>query len=285
MITIYGLDHTSEYPYKNFIKSEYDIDIYCDTTVYHPNSNKKIYIQSEPYTIYDCRSYLLTQYNRFDYIICHDPSTFGNIENKFIEYTSACSWIDKNFYMNIDTTKKAFKISSLTGYKSYAPGHVLRHHLYNNQTEFSQFPIVFYRSSVHPHISNINNNPFISLSALSAKVELFETFQFSLVIENCREINYISEKLIDCLITKTIPIYYGCPSVSKFFNTEGWIILETQDIVHELHAKLPILNESYYAKYEAIIEENYRKAQEYASWTINILNGLEKVPFITRLST
>ena len=180
----------------------------------------------------------------------------------------------------MDTAKKEFKISSLTGWKAWAPGHLLRQHLYNNQLAITQFPIVLYRSSVEPHLPNINNNPFISLSALSAKVDLFETFQFSIVIENCRETNYISEKLIDCLITKTIPIYYGCPNVSKFFNTEGWIILETQNIIEELNEKLPILNDSYYAKYESITEANYKKAQEYSSWTINILNGLEQVPFI-----
>jgi hypothetical protein len=282
MITIYGLDLTQWYPYRNYIESEYDIDIYCDTTIYHSNSNKKIYIQSEPYVIYDCRPYLSAYSDRFDYILCHDPSTFGNTD-KFIEYMPAACWIERDLYMNIDTTKKAFKISSLTGHKSYAPGHKVRHQIYNNQTAFSQFPIVFYRSSAKPHIVEINNNPFISNASMSAKVELFETFQYSIVIENVREINGITEKLIDCLITKTIPIYYGCPNVSKFFNTEGWIILETGNIVDELQTKLPILNESYYSKYEAVIEENYKKAQNYSSYTINLLNGLEKVPFIVRL--
>jgi len=283
MITIYGTNLTQQYPYTNFIESESNIDIYCDTTIYHPNNNKKIYIQTEPYVIYDCRSYLSTHFNRYDYIICHDPSTFENRENRFIEYIPASSWIDKDFYTNINTTIKMFRISCLTGWKAWAPGHKLRHDLYNNQVSLSQFPIVCYRSSVTPHLPNIHNNPFLSLSSISAKVELFETFQFSIVIENVREINYISEKLIDCLITKTIPIYYGCPNVSKFFNTEGWIILETGNIVDELQTKLPILNESYYSKYESVIEENYKKAQNYSSYTINLLNGLEKVPFIVRL--
>lgn len=280
MITIYGLDHTSWYPYKKYIESEYDIDIYCDTQIYHSNSNKKIYIQSEPYIIYDCRSYLSSHMDRFDYILCHDPTAFGN---KCIEYIPASCWIEKDFYMNVDTTKKSFQISSLTGHKSYAPGHALRHKLYNNQTALSQFPIIFYRSSSTPHLPDINKNPFLSYSTLSAKVELFERFQFSIVIENTREINGITEKLIDCLITKTIPIYYGCPNVSRFFNTEGWIILETDNILDELHAKLPVLNDAYYAKYESVIEDNYRKSQAYSSWTVNILNGLEQIPFIKRL--
>jgi hypothetical protein len=59
--------------------------------------------------------------------------------------------------------------------------------------------------------------------------------------------------------------------------------LETGNIVDELQTKLPILNESYYSKYESVIEENYKKAQNYSSYTINLLNGLEKVPFIVRL--
>ena len=47
---------------------------------------------------------------------------------------------------------------------------------------------------------------------------------FSVAIENNNE--YFSEKLLDCFLTGTIPIYYGTPSVGKWFNTDGMIILE-----------------------------------------------------------
>jgi hypothetical protein len=66
-------------------------------------------------------------------------------------------------------------------------------------------------------------------SSDSSKIEIFETYMFSIVIENSRQIHYFTEKIIDCLLTKTIPIYYGCPNISDYFDTSGWIILETRD--------------------------------------------------------
>jgi hypothetical protein len=78
------------------------------------------------------------------------------------------------------------------------------------------------------------------------------------VIENSRQNNYFSEKLIDCLITKTIPIFYGAPNISSYFNTTGWIILENENIDECLN-KIDCLNDIYYSKYIDIIEENYQE--------------------------
>jgi hypothetical protein len=59
---------------------------------------------------------------------------------------------------------------------------------------------------------------------------------------------------------KTIPIYWGCPNINKWFDTTGWIILET-DTIEELvnNAKLD------YNKYIDIVEKNYEIAKQYAT--------------------
>ena len=275
---IYGLDVTSSYPYTSYIHCEEDVDIYVDTRDYVENSNKKIYIQSEPYGILDFRSYLQDYSHRFDYIVCHDAALYGN-PAKYISYIPASCWIDPAVYTSIDTTLKQFKISSLTGHKSQTDGHRARRTLYDHQRSFVQYPITFYRSHIQPHVPAIQDNPFIE----SSKTELFIPYQFSIVIENVRETNGVTEKLIDCLITKTIPLYYGCPNVSSIFNTDGWILLTSDDIVKELHEKLPALHADYYKQYEHVIEENYEKAKQYSSYTKCVLRGLEKIPFLQRL--
>lgn len=43
-------------------------------------------------------------------------------------------------------------------------------------------------------------------------------YMFSIAIENSVEADYFSEKLTDCILTDTTPIYYGCPDISRFFN-------------------------------------------------------------------
>lgn len=53
-------------------------------------------------------------------------------------------------------------------------------------------------------------------------------YRFSVVIENIRERNYFSEKLIDAILCEAVPIYWGCPNIDEFLDTRGMIICETE---------------------------------------------------------
>ena len=57
-------------------------------------------------------------------------------------------------------------------------------------------------------------------------------YEFSIAIENSVESDYFSEKLTDCILTDTTPIYYGCPDISRFFDNIHQ--LTTLDNVDEL---------------------------------------------------
>lgn len=50
-------------------------------------------------------------------------------------------------------------------------------------------------------------------------------YVYSISIENCSEPDYFSEKLTDCILTNTTPIYYGCPNVKRFFPNTSIIQL------------------------------------------------------------
>jgi hypothetical protein len=54
------------------------------------------------------------------------------------------------------------------------------------------------------------------------KVMVFDCM-FHICIEGYKRRDQYSEKLVDALITKTIPIYYGCINVDEFFNQSGII--------------------------------------------------------------
>ena len=54
------------------------------------------------------------------------------------------------------------------------------------------------------------------------KIHLF-TSMYSVSVESSSETTYFTETIIDCLITKTIPISWGCPNISDFFDTSYWI--------------------------------------------------------------
>jgi hypothetical protein len=91
------------------------------------------------------------------------------------------------------------------------------------------------------------------------KINLFRT-KFSIAIENNKEKYYFSEKLVDCLLTKTIPIYWGCSEVGRFFDEKGIIIFDTFD---ELLMKINSIDEKTYDQMLPHVENNYRIALEY----------------------
>ena len=39
---------------------------------------------------------------------------------------------------------------------------------------------------------------------------------FSVIVKNERLPNYLTEKLIDCIVSKSIPLYFGYPNVGDY---------------------------------------------------------------------
>jgi hypothetical protein len=85
-------------------------------------------------------------------------------------------------------------------------------------------------------------------------------YRFSIVIENCQKDYYFSEKLIDCFMTGTIPIYWGCQSIDKFFDVEGMLIFNNLD---ELEIILSSLNNELYMSRLDSIKNNFFEAKKY----------------------
>jgi len=103
---------------------------------------------------------------------------------------------------------------------------------------------------------------------LQDKVEALAPFRYSIIIENCRQNYYFSEKLIDCFMTGTIPIYWGCPSIGLFFDKTGMICFEH---ISELKGIFERVGRDDYESRKKAIERNLTSARqfvypEYAFW-------------------
>jgi hypothetical protein len=240
---------------------------------------RNIYIQLEPEALVPIRDELLKFGDRFDYILTYDTFLIKKLPNAYA-LTYGTTWILPEDYENIDIKLKKFVLTSLTGCKVGAKGHRFRHKIYFHQKYIQNIPILFYLSgglqTVPDYIPIINNNPYLS-DKRSDKIELFKNAQFSLVIENSQQNNYFTEKICDCLITKTIPIYYGCPNISEFFDTTGWIIIEN-DCVIEFLQKLQILTPDYYMNHIDTVNKNFETVKKYIDYNENINRVLRTIP-------
>lgn len=54
-------------------------------------------------------------------------------------------------------------------------------------------------------------------------------YKYSIAFENFRDDWYFTEKLGDCFVAETMPIYYGSPAITKFFPAESMVILDPED--------------------------------------------------------
>jgi len=78
---------------------------------------------------------------------------------------------------------------------------------------------------------------------------------FNICPENNDDENF-SQRLIDCFINKTIPIYKGYKNIHEHFNREGMIIVKDgEDAINKINQLTP----DYYNKRLGAIEDNYKR--------------------------
>lgn len=232
-----------------------------------PAGVKIIAIQCEPNDISHARDAFISNHTRYDMLLTFDDEILKRCPNaRFVPFGT--TWLCDGTYKAVDVLRKTPKISTIVGLKEMTPNHTFRKMLYFNQ-KCIPLPITWFRSSRDGGmLEDISNNPILNPTS---KEDLFLDYQFSLIIENSTQKNYFSEKLIDCLLMKTIPIYYGCVNIDDFFDTTGWIRLESRNMDDLIQKCNPLPK---YETYVDIIDKNYQTAITYIHYHINIRKAL-----------
>lgn len=241
-----------------------------------PQTNRrKIFIQFEPELTYKLRSFLLKNASYYDYILTFDDVVLKTCPNARKCLCAAC-WVPLPDILSMNVADKQFKLSGLFADMNVGEGRLFRKRVYERQLEI-KIPFLFYRSSSRgsKNVPEVGENPYFP--SQSSKIDLFRTFQFSIVFENSSQINYFTEKLIDCLVTKTIPVYWGCPNIHEYFDTTGWILLKTTTF-EEFQEKIGTLTPEYYSKYTRVIEDNFQRAMKLADYHKTVNDCLSKIP-------
>jgi hypothetical protein len=100
--------------------------------------------------------------------------------------------------------------------KMYAPGHIYRHRLVRGILQ-SNLPVDIYGNGCIMY----RNSPYANdprLKGPFAEYEPYENYKFHVAIENFQSNYYFSEKIINPLLSGSIPVYLGCRNISKFFG-------------------------------------------------------------------
>lgn len=220
----------------------------------------------EPKPIFPAMSaYAIKHPDLFDLIVVSSDHLLGASE-KIVPLEYGTSWIPPDAAV----PKKRPGVSLIVGRKHRTVGHRLRHTMWRRQDEI-RIPKHFFVSDVGKprrltwlrgmlgRLDPLAANPWGWPVLGGSKLPLFES-HYHLAIENCESRFYFSEKLLDCFLTDTIPIYWGCRNIGEYFDLRGIRQARTAD---GLIAACNAASEADYAASREAIAENRRRAHTY----------------------
>jgi hypothetical protein len=99
---------------------------------------------------------------------------------------------------------------------------------------------------------------------LPDKWEGLAPFRYSVAVENSRHDHYWTEKIADCFLAGTVPIYWGAPNIRDYFPADSMIVIDTLDPFEVARIiKTEATHEAYQRRLPALREAKRRVLEEY----------------------
>ena len=177
---------------------------------------------------------------------CHrDLSHSGSILGQ-----TALPWLVGRSYDELaaaDFPEKTEDISTICSDKAIIVGHRQRLHFVERLLELTPMPR-FGRG----------------FRALPFKWDGLAPFRYSVAVENSRHDHYWTEKIADCFLAGTVPIYWGAPNIGDYFPAEAMIVIDSLDPVEVARIiKIEATPEAYQRRLPALREAKRLVLEEY----------------------
>lgn len=217
-----------------------------------------------------------TDYSK--YICTHNVNIFTNkIDSIFFEEPNFMfyggrgddGWtIDNLNRMTFDKTKNISMVVTKRGNCWNADN------IYNQRVELAEELITYDDIDIYGTFWEKNNKNIHG--EIWTKFIALQNYKFSIGIENTSENNYITEKFYDCILTDTIPIYYGAPNIGEYFDIDGIINLSNINnknlCINKILDTLSDADNIYRNKINACVENKKRFFKDH-----NIINKIKKI--------
>lgn len=229
----------------NFAEQDVQVSISVDEFDFSDVSPYRVFVQLEPNDIVPTEQRLIDNHTFYNLIITWNQRVLDGCPDNTVKYLfGTCRWAT-NPVDACDASQKKFSVSYLTSSKTMCKGHQFRHEIYKN---------------LPSNIGELGVTKHMSPPVLECKRPMLYPFQYSIIMENSRRTNWVTEKLIDCLVSRTIPIYWGAPNVGEYFDTNGILTFETYS---DLSIILRSLTPEFYQSRLGAIEHNLHEAMKY----------------------
>jgi hypothetical protein len=155
--------------------------------------------------------WMIEQHEAFDRIYTnHIPST----DPKYIVSQPALAWFVNRTFDELTTCpipEKPHSLSWVVGNCRDLPGHIKRYAFLHEIQAAQELDIDLYGRAVRP---------------IQDKWDGLAKYRYSIAAENTNCPDYWTEKVADCFLTWTVPFYYGCENLEKYFPTDSFIRID-----------------------------------------------------------
>ena len=232
-------------PMRKLSEDGVEVTLFTDKDIVSPmvdtvNTKYKAVYLSECRSIHPfAYDWIVKVEDKFDIILTHDAELLKR-GPKYVENVLGTSWLN-------DSEAKIYKknklLSHIVSKNNWARGHKLRHIVAKSIKD--RYDVDFYGSAI---------------KFFESKTEPLKDYMFSITIMNAVHDNYFTETLVDTFRCGTIPIFWGCENIGKYFNEKGIFRFRTGP---ELFNILDDLSEKKYNDMLQYAEENYELAKKY----------------------
>ena len=225
------------------------VSISSDTMEHDTTADFKVLLQLEPPSIVDLTIPIIQNQYHFDLILAWKQEVLDACKNSVFLPFGSC-WIDDEDHAVHEKNKL---VSIIASQKNITIGHKLRHSIIATDKTLDLF------GRGYRPIDN--------------KITALKDYMFSVIIENSTTKNYFSEKIIDCLITGTVPVFWGCENIADFFDERGFIFFNS---VKEYKQIRDSLTEDKYLEMLPFIQKNYKLSLNYIKFAKRVEKEINK---------
>ncbi len=98
------------------------------------------------------------------------------------------------------------------------------------------------------------------------KLDSLKDYRFQVVLENSSFEHYFSEKLTDCILAGTYPVYYGCPDLDKYFTQNSYRRID----IHNFEDSIKIIDNAIKEEWDKKFRSELLEARDLILYKYNL---------------
>jgi len=217
-------------------------------------------LAGEPWPMRPAPQTVLRMARQYDLILTWDREILGGCAHA-VMLPFGTTWIAPED-RGLEGQKKQFKVTTFCGGKKGLAGYGVREEVWSRAHEIRVAYELWASARTPLPVSfpptGAGAVRILPVEAAGKRV-MFDAM-FHVAIENSQWPNYFTEKLIDCFVTGTVPIYWGCPNVGDFFDRDGVVVVRDAEEIIRVCNSLTVED---YTRRRAAIARNFELCQPY----------------------